>query len=262
VWGRHGPWEARQDAIAEVLRGVDPDIVFLQEAFADQEGDCQPEQLAAAIGGYHCVWAHGPWFSGRWLGNAVLSRWPIASSVVHPLPRLDGGPPYRQAMVAHVTTPWGEWPLISTHFEHRFDGSAARLLHARSLLEIVSSERKEPAKSLPVVVGADLNAVPDSDEVRLLTGRAVGVDGIVLSDAWEHVGEGGRLGGEGATWRAENPFTGASAWPNRRLDYVLVSWPRPRPVGNPERVWLAGLEPVNGVFPSDHTAVVAELATP
>ena len=46
----------------------------------------------------------------------------------------------------------------------------------------------------PMLVGADLNAVPDSDEVRLLTGRRPGVDGVVLSDVWEHVGAGGVFG--------------------------------------------------------------------
>ncbi len=261
IWGRHGAAPERQRAIVEVLRGVEADVVFLQETWADQGGLCQAEQLAGELGGYQAHWADGPWFSGRWLGNAVLSRWPIGHREVHPLPRLDGGPPYRHAVVAHIDTPWGAWPMISTHFEHRFDGSRARLLHAESLLGIVADVRQR-AGALPVVIGGDLNAVPDSEEIAMLTGRRPGVDGVVLSDVWEHVGSGGRLGAEGATWRADNPHVTNSAWPNRRLDYLMVSWPRTRPVGNPVQTFLAGTAPVGGVHPSDHAAVVADLITP
>jgi hypothetical protein len=63
------------------------------------------------------------------------------------------------------------------------------------------------------------------------------------------------------TWSSENPHVAWSAWPNRRLDYLLVSWPRPRPAGNPLRCWLAGTKPVGGVQPSDHYAVVADFET-
>ena len=47
---------------------------------------------------------------------------------------------------------------------------------------------------------------------------------------------------------------------------LLVSWPRPKPVGNPLRCRLAGDGPVEvdgeSVWPSDHAAVVAEFASP
>jgi endonuclease/exonuclease/phosphatase family metal-dependent hydrolase len=120
----------------------------------------------------------------------------------------------------------------------------------------------ESKETLPVVVGGDLNAVPDSDEISMLTGRRPGVPGVILSDVWEHVGPGGRFGADGITWRADNPHTANSTWPNRRLDYLLVSWPRKKPVGNPVRTWLAGTESVGGIHPSDHAAVVADLLTP
>jgi hypothetical protein len=80
---------------------------------------------------------------------------------------------------------------------------------------------------------------------------------MVFSDCWELAG-----GGDGATWRSDNPYQEATAWPNRRLDYLFVGWPRPKPVGNPIAVRLAGERPVDGVWASDHAAVVAELVTP
>ena len=81
-----------------------------------------------------------------------------------------------------------------------------------------------------------------------------------MSDAWEQVGE-----GPGWTWRRENPHVTDSAWPNRRLDYVLVSWPRPKPVGNSSIARLVGTEPVDvdgePVWASDHAGVVVDLLT-
>ena len=64
------------------------------------------------------------------------------------------------------------------------------------------------------------------------------------------------------TYTERNPYVNHSAWPERRLDYVMVGWPRPRPAGNPASVALFGLEPVDEVIPSDHWGVVAELHTP
>ena len=66
----------------------------------------------------------------------------------------------------------------------------------------------------------------------------------------------------GHTWATANPYLADGAMPNRRLDYLLVSWPRPRPAGNPVRCWLAGTEAVDGVQPTDHYAVVADLVAP
>ena len=104
----------------------------------------------------------------------------------------------------------------------------------------------------------DLNAQPDADEVRLLTGAsAPAVPGLVFTDAWAAGGD----GSPGHTWDRRNPHLADATWPQRRLDYVLVSWPRPKPLGSVARCWLAGVEPVEGVVASDHHAVVADLRT-
>lgn len=128
-------------------------------------------------------------------------------------------------------------------------------MQCEALLAIVKGVRGDPEVAPPVIVGGDFNAPPDADEIRMLTGRSAAPEtGVVLSDCWEHVGE-----GPGPTWRDDNPYQSSSAWPNRRLDYVFISWPRPKPLGNPVRAWLAGREAVDGVVPSDHAAVVVDL---
>lgn len=268
LWGRFQNWRERQPGIATVLREQNPDVVFLQESWADRGGVAQPEELADALGGFHAAWPQDDWRihprngGASWFGNAVLSRWPVLSVERHWLHRLDAGVPHRHVTFAVLDSPWGPWPVASTHFEYLFDASEQRLLNAEELMHLVAryqGERRDAERRLPVIVGGDLNAVPDSDEMGLLTGRRPGVRGVVFSDVWEIVGDGGRLGAQGVTWDPRNPYLSDTAWPNRRLDYLLVSWPRPKPIGNPVRVWVAGDQPVDGIHPSDHFAVVADI---
>lgn len=258
LWWRFGPWEHRFDAIAHVIAEQQPDVLLLQEVWSD--GDDSSAHRLAQLLGFHVALTDDP-FAGRRNGtpgfhNAIVSRWPLLEVASHALPRADGTPGHRRALCAVVTADDGSrWPVVSTHLDHRFDESAVRQQQCEALLRVVAGLRGDPERDPPVVIGGDFNAPPDSDEVRMLTGRrAVPVPGLVLSDCWEHTGD-----GPGATWRSDNPYQTATAWPNRRLDYVFVSWPRPKPLGNPVRTWLAGIEPVGGVVASDHAAVVTEL---
>lgn len=265
LWWRFGPWQEREAAILAVCRAVDPDVVMLQEVWG-ADGDSAAHRIATALG-YHVALSDDPFAdrrtaTGAGFHNAIVSRWPIDQVVSHALPRLDGTAGHRRALSAAIDTPFGRWPVLSTHLDHRFDESAVRQLQCERILQIVDEIRGNPDVDPPVVVGGDFNATPDSDEIRLLTGRRTApVRNLVLSDCWEHVGD-----GAGVTWRSDNPYQAATAWPDRRLDYVFVSWPRPKPFGNPVRAWLAGTGPIatgdaDPVVASDHAAVVVELFT-
>jgi len=260
LWWRFGPWEERAPAIAAVIAAERPDILCLQEVWS-VAGDSLAARLADALGYHHAI-TDDP-FAGRrgddraGFHNAILGRGPLTDVASHPLPRFDGTPGHRRALSARVAIDGRVWPVVSTHLDHRFDDSAVRQLQATEILHVVAGLRRDPDTEPPVIVCGDFNALPDSDEIRLLTGRrSAPVRNLVLSDTWEQVGE-----GPGATWRSDNPYQRASAWPDRRLDYVFISWPRPKPLGNPVRAWLAGVDPVHGVVPSDHVAVVVDLHT-
>lgn len=256
LWWRFGEWERRATAIRAVVEGEAPDVVCLQEVWGD--GAVSSASILADALGWSCTVTDDP-FAGRRgdrpaFHDAIVSRHPILRTDSVALPGADGAPGHRRALVAVLDTPAGPWPVVSTHLDHRFDASAVRQAQCTALLGIVAAARAGDASPPPIVAG-DLNAVPDSDEIRMLTGRrASSVPGVVLSDCWEQVGD-----GPGWTWRRENPHLPDTAWPNRRLDYVLVAWPRPKPLGNPRRAWLAGVDPVDGVQPSDHAAVVVDL---
>jgi endonuclease/exonuclease/phosphatase family metal-dependent hydrolase len=260
LWWRFGDWERRQHAIVDTIRATAPDVLCLQEAWADTNGAGIARIIADDLG-YHAVSSTPIGRSDVGFTNAVLARWPAHPLADDALPRADGAPGHRRVVAATVDTPWGNWPIASTHLDHRFDDSPARQRQCRRLLELASEWRGDPTVDLPVIIGADLNAVPDSAEVRMLTGREPGVDGIVLSDAWEQSGD-----GPGWTWTRDNPYSSDSAWPNRRIDYVLVSWPRPKPVGNPSSAELVGRAPIgtdgDEVWPSDHAGLVVDVTTP
>lgn len=249
VQWQFGDWMARQPAIEQVLVELDADVVALQETWRSQA-----EGLADRLG-LTAVWAgHDPHDDpGRSMGNAILARSPIAN---HDFCFLEDARrrSYRTILGATLDTPAGLLPVFTTHLEHRFDQSATRISQLQTAGEFI--EQHATGSDLPPILMGDLNAVSDSDEIRKLTGRSAPyVDGRIWTDAWEQVGN-----GDGITWSKANPYINHSAWPNRRLDYVLIGWPRDdRPVGNPQRARLFGVDPVDGVVASDHYGVAVDL---
>jgi endonuclease/exonuclease/phosphatase family metal-dependent hydrolase len=258
VWGRNGSWEARQGAIAAVLRAEAPDVVCLQESWVTADGSSLAAALAGVLGFHHVDAAQHPQ-PGRdvFVGNAVLSRWPVRRADTMWLPRLDGGLPYRTMLTVELDAPDRTITVHCTHLDWQYDASSARVGQVRAIMHAVADGRGDPMIGYPAVLAGDFNAVPDSDEVRLLTGRSGGPGrGLVFQDAWEVAGD----GGAGFTWSEHNELCVDPAWPRRRLDYVLVAWPRLRPLGNPSSCRVVGVETVDGVQASDHYAVVADLS--
>ena len=269
LWWRFGDWEARQPAIAAELAAIDPDIALLQEVFA-VDGRDQAEELAA-VGGHHVVRTEVRRGERRGqpqeFGNAILSRWPIEVVEQVALPGPSGEPSHRSALAARIDAPGGPLLAVVTHLAWQYDQSEVRERQLGEVARLVVRHRPEPpeeadgrrpgmgAEPPAVVLAGDLNAVPESDEVRRLTGASHPYEpGLVFTDVWAAVGD-----GPGYTWTRDNPNAGEALWPRRRLDYVLVSWPRPKPYANPLSATLVGVEPRGGVVPSDHYGVVAEL---
>lgn len=251
MW-RFGPWEERFPLIVSALAALDADVICFQETWRDRDGGpSQADVIASELGMRAAVGER------QHMANAVLSRWPIISAQTFSLGHEPGRPDVRHAVLARVGSPHGEQLVASAHLDHRFDASALRQRQVSALADVVAAQRGDPASAPPVIVGADLNAVPDADEVRMLTGRRPPpVPGLVFTDAWEIAGD----GTPGWTWRGDNPHLVTAGWPNRRLDYVLVSWPRPdgSPL-TPVACRLAGTGDPQGLWPSDHLAVVADL---
>jgi len=251
LWGRGGPWAERLSGITSALVAARPDVVTLQEVWAEEGSRNQADVLAAALG-FETVWARRYAIDGVAVGNAILSRWPVAGSEIRPLPappRLDE---LRNVVRAMVDGPRGRFAVYTTHLNWRFDQSDVRQDQVRFVARFVADTRED---GYPPIVTGDFNAVPDSDEIRMLTGRTtVVVPGLVFHDAWEAAGD----GGAGLTWTNANPWARQDLEPDRRIDYVFVGWPERGGAGHLTSCRLVG-QPVDGVFPSDHLGVLAEL---
>jgi endonuclease/exonuclease/phosphatase family metal-dependent hydrolase len=262
LWGHFGDDpEGRLPRIEATLRHLDADVVALQEVHADQASGDDAVRLGDGLG-RHVVRSlanpnpANPNPPGA-IGNALLSRWPVSEQGAQPLPNPTGTAGPRQALWAVLAAPFGQVPVIATHLAYRFDESAVRQQQIRAVLALAARLRSDPGRDPPVVLCGDLNAVPDSDELRLLTGRTEApVPGLVFNDCWPQVCQ-----DPGHTWVRRNPYLQNSVWPERRLDYVLVSWPRPAPLGNPVQAFLFGDGPVDGLWPSDHLGVAVDLRT-
>jgi endonuclease/exonuclease/phosphatase family metal-dependent hydrolase len=264
LWWRYGPWEARQKAILAVLRELRPDVVGLQEVW-DTGGS--GENLAAWLAGelgMHWTWgaSHDPGFWQRRLGdptvgigNAVLSRWPVAEQAVLPLPpgAGDGG---RTALYAGLDAPGYRVPFFTVHLSSAVEASAVRCQQVTALAEFVAAHRGDGP--FPAVVTGDFNAWPDSDEVRLFGGyrTAPAVPGQVLMDAWDFA----EPGAPSVTWDLANPYVAGTFGPSVRIDYVFVEPMERGAPGHIRGVRRAGDGPVDGVWPTDHAAVVVELS--
>lgn len=256
LWWRFGPWQQRQEPIARVLEELDADLIGLQEVWVEQGGANQARTLADRLG-LHVAHGDLTFRNGLAFTNAVLVRWPIRRRHHVTLPTASGAPSHRHLVAVELDAPLGPLLFVTTHFDWQFDASATRQAQAAALCRFVAAHRPDPATGYPAVVTGDLNATPHSDELRLLSGaRPVPVPGLTFVDAWEAAGE-----GPGLTWNRANPHLADATFPNRRLDYVLTSWPRPKPWGTCDAVRLIGTEPVDGITPSDHFGVLAELRT-
>ena len=252
LWWRFGPWEERFPAIVSTLRELDPDVCCLQEVW-DEAGRNQAAKLAEALGGYHHAYTSGIRHDGVAFGNAVISRWPITGSEGRDLPDGDGDREGRSVLRAEVDGPRGPIELYCTHLHWKLYDSHVRQAQVTTICEFIAESRDR--RAYPPVLCGDFNAPPDSDEIRALTGRTrTFVLRQAFLDAWEVAGE-----GPGHSWTVENPYAALDLEPSRRIDYVLVGYPRRGGAGHAVAARLAGLDPVDGVVPSDHLAVVADL---
>ncbi|MEU9730677.1 endonuclease/exonuclease/phosphatase family protein [Streptomyces sp. NPDC048002] len=240
LWWRFGAWADRRKAILAVLRDLEPDLVGLQEVWS-ADGENLAEWLADELG-LHWTWAPSP-APERWrrrigdpsvdIGNAVLSRWPLREREVLRLPvpaELDDG-----RLALHART--GPVSFVTAHLTSAPDASAVRARQAAALAEFAR-------RAGPVIVTGDFNAEPDAPELRPLARD--------LRDAWTESG----TVEDAATWDwdPELPYRPDGPRQAARIDYVRLGGPVT--VRGARR---AGDRPVDGVWPSDHAAVVVDL---
>ena len=251
IWWRYGPWRERAPAIAATLGEIDADIIALQEVWG--EGSENFAAILAAELGYQHVYAPAKDMDGVRQGNAILSRWPINRHEILQLYGQQGAEENRVAIFAEIDGPRGRLPMFCTHLNWKQHHSHIR---QRQVADLAGFVAQHHSGDLPPIVCGDFNADPSSEEIRMMTGQtACPVDDLVFHDAWAFAG----AGGPGYTWDNSNPFAAATLEPNRRIDYVLTGWPGARGAGHVVSCRVTGDRPVDGIWPSDHFALLAEL---
>jgi endonuclease/exonuclease/phosphatase family metal-dependent hydrolase len=257
LWHDSGPWPARAERIRAWLDRLDPDVAGFQEALRGPGLDQVAELLGARLP--HRAYARGSVMhrgdAELEFGNAVASRWPLAGAETQRLPDRGDGET-RAALHVDVAAPFGRVAFTCTHLHWRFHHGDTRLRQVQELAPRLIARR--PKGGFPPLLVGDFNAEPDSDEIRFLTGgHAIGGKTLYFHDAWRVAG----TGGDGTTWSNRNPWARLALEPNRRIDYVFSGYPTPRGLGLLERCAVVCDDEVEGVWPSDHFGVYAELRT-
>jgi endonuclease/exonuclease/phosphatase family metal-dependent hydrolase len=249
VWWRFGPrWQDRRPGIRRTLERLDPDVVALQEVWAAPD-TTQADELADELG-MHAVFA-GPSYPPApagdvGLGIAVLSRWPVLDheALVMPARHRSWDPVTLAVRVAH---PAGPLPIVATCLEYGVPYTDDRIAQGAFVADLATSPRFDGP--CPVLLMGDLNAAVDSPVLRPV--------GDVLTDAW--VAGGGSLAA--VTLPSSHPSAPLEAGPelvDRRIDHIFFRAGREDQHVLVEGVQLVGAA-VEGVYPSDHRGVVADL---
>jgi endonuclease/exonuclease/phosphatase family metal-dependent hydrolase len=263
-WNVCGPFEERAPLIRAAIAALGPDVIGLQEIVVRRDGFDEAAVLLDGLGYQHI---HGPAF--RWtatdpllpfdhpesdaFGNVIATRWPIREHALRALPGAETGE-LRSVLGALVETPAGVVPFVTTHLNWRVDHGSVRERQVVAVADFVAAW--SAGGTFPPVLVGDLNAEPDSTEIRFLCGLAsLTGRSTYFQDAWRVAGN-----GPGCTWDNRNPYAALGFERDRRIDYVLVGAPE----GASGRGWvesarLAFDQPAGDVFPSDHFGLVADL---
>jgi endonuclease/exonuclease/phosphatase family metal-dependent hydrolase len=190
---------------------------------------------------------------GLTYGNAILSPHPLLDTAILPLP----SPPEldtRTVAFARVQCAHGPMPVFVTHLTFQHHHCDARCDQVRALTDHVAT--LAPIDGPPPVLLGDFNADPDSDEMRFLRGlTTLGGTSVYFADCWSATGS----EGPGFTYDRRNPYALRSREPSRRIDYAYVRGPGKHLCGEPLRARVVLDEAVDGVWPSDHFGLVADI---
>jgi endonuclease/exonuclease/phosphatase family metal-dependent hydrolase len=258
LWHDSGSWPERAKAIRGWIDRLAPDLIGFQEALRVPWLDQVAELLEGRA--YQLAFAPASPFSRAGyeaergeLGNAVASRHPIASQEAIALPDAGDGET-RCAISVTAEAPPGPVSFTCAHLNWKLHHGWVREQQMVALCDFAL--RRRPKGGFPPILVGDMNAEPDSAEIRYATGlQSIGGWSVCFLDAWRVAG-GPR---PGATWSHANPHARAEREPERRIDYVLAGPPRRDGLGEILRCRVVCDEPEAGVWPSDHFGVYAEL---
>jgi len=268
LYGESCRYQDRLPLLRSAIQELGPDVMSFQEAGAySGQGPHQVAEILDGLG-YH---VHHQ-FEGldsppRRDGNCIAARWPIQRAELLDLRLTErcGGYPYAALAVrVHAPAPVGSVLLVSPKPSWEFWAERERELQAAAIADLV--ERHAERRGFPPIVAGDFDATPDAASIRFMKGlQSLEGKSTHFLDCWEIAGD----GGPGYTWSCDNTLASdvidrliRQPCHRRRIDYIFVGSPLlyegyARIVGC--RVVLT--EPTDGLWPTDHYGVFAEIAT-
>jgi endonuclease/exonuclease/phosphatase family metal-dependent hydrolase len=273
LWGTEPPLERRLALAARQLRALAPDVVCLQEVRPlDGAGGVTTADVLAKELGFACEYAVAVrWDDGVYPnlpagqeGLAILAR-ELGEVRALPLPEPRVGDA-RLLLSAQVATESGLIWVHTTHLHYRLDDGLAREAQVLAVDEAIRACGRENS-SPPQLLCGDMNATPDSDEMRFLRGlTTLGGRRTHFQDAWLRLHrepEPGDGPEEGITWSSENALTRPlrSLDIDRRIDYVYVTSRKKDGRGTVRecRVVLTERDGADDICASDHYGVLADV---
>lgn len=261
LWGEQGPLARRLALCEQQLRALRPDVLALQEV---REIPGQLENTAASLARalqLHWVFAETLQWGGGAEGLAILSRVPILAHDHTALPHATAS---ERRIVLSAALDFAGTPVaaFTTHLNYRMGHGCEREDQVEAVDRYIAATTAKltPAAALTLLMG-DFNATPDSDELRFLRGlHSLRERRTYYQDAF--LVHSDRERDAGLTWSRRNPYTQRLRFlqTDRRLDYIFVGGPdrKGRGVVHTCRVVLDEGD-ADGVFPSDHFGVLAEV---
>lgn len=241
-------WKHRIDAVISIIRSIGADVIGVQELTPKMKKDIEsllPEYLF--VGRPRCAGL----FSEH---NDILVRREKFSVVSEETFWLSDKPDKFGSRLFGVLYPrictcvnlkdadGGCVNVLNTHYDHR--SSRSRVFSSCLIKDTL--DRTETVT--PTVVMGDLNSSPDSNPLKVLFSRGRTMLRDAVLEGMEKLGD--KIENKYFTFHL---FKGKSAKRGSVLDYILVS-----PEIGVENAFPAE-ESVNGVFPSDHFPLIAEL---
>lgn len=205
--GKDGTGTGNLARVAALVRESGADIVLLQEVDVRtrRSGGVDQVMILAQYTGFHAAFGKTLDYQDGEYGVATLSRWPVTSEGLVPLPidppqaRAGGSYEPRGVLRVVVASPSGSIIVLNTHLDASGDDHYRRQ-EVRTVLAIADSARARGDAS--VIVGGDFNSTPGSAvqaTMRLSPMR----------DVWPLCGR-----GDGLTYPADSAV--------KRIDYLYI----------------------------------------
>jgi endonuclease/exonuclease/phosphatase family metal-dependent hydrolase len=257
IYARRAGWDDRRGVLADGVARLQPDIVLFQEEVLTPEYD-QTRDLVPD--GWHVEHSTARSVQES-SGISIASRWPM--TVIEEIDLTEGGPPIDEfawaTLIVRVATPLGPVVVVNHFPDAAVDRESERERQALAVHRRITALCDA---DIPVVLGGDLDAEPQSASLRFLTGlQSIDGESASYQRAWDVVHP---FEPCVTLDPIRNPLTaGMRNWPYRQIDHLLV---RSAPDGlaalQIDACLIVHDEPAGGVWASDHFGLIADLSSP